>query len=46
LRSALDENSKDALVETIRNSINSKEERHHLGEGKAPIIRDMNKIGG
>ena len=46
LREVLNQNNKDALVEVIRKSINAKEERHHLGEGNAPITRDMNKIGG
>lgn len=46
LREALDQNTEEALVGIIKNAINSKEERHHLEEGKAPIARDMNRIGG
>ena len=46
LREALDQNTDEALVEIIKKAINSKEERHHLGEGNAPIARDMNRIGG
>lgn len=46
LREALDQDTDEALVEIIKQAINSKEEKHHLGEGNMPIARDMNKIGG
>jgi cyclic pyranopterin phosphate synthase len=46
LRAALEQGTEEALYSVIQKAIEGKEERHHLGEGSAPISRDMNKIGG
>lgn len=46
LRPALDTGDPKILLETIRQTIASKNERHHLNEGATPIQRDMNRIGG
>lgn len=34
------------LLETLKNAILEKEDRHYLNDGAMPIDRDMNKIGG
>lgn len=46
LKQALGDGNLDELVLTLEKAIKDKEEMHHLGEGNAPITRDMNKIGG
>lgn len=46
LREALDSNDDEILANVIKNAILTKEERHRIGEGVAPVMREMNKIGG
>lgn len=46
LKKALREGQPGDLEQVLRSAIEEKEEKHHLGEGRPPISRDMNKIGG
>ena len=42
LREGTDEEVRNALIETLGHKV----EHHLLNEGAAPIVREMNKIGG
>lgn len=46
LNQILKTNDDDLLKETIQNAIYHKVERHHLNDGKKPVNRGMNQIGG
>lgn len=46
MKKVLAEGSDDEILEALKSSIGYKVEHHRLNEGAAPIVRDMNKIGG
>jgi len=46
LKEGLGAEGLNSVIAMLETAIQSKEEKHHLGEGNAPIARDMNKIGG
>lgn len=46
LRDVLNRNDDELLLETIRNAILRKGEKHHLNDGAKPVDRGMSQIGG